>query len=97
VPTGSKMGQIMHLESVPEDGYDMSAMAYVIPQTISNFVISFDLTNGKTLNYTAPSSVTFEAGKSYTLNVQVGQDLVVAGAITASPWESVDAGMLETE
>ena len=97
VPTGSKMGQIMHLESVAEDGYDMSAMAYVIPQTISNFRISFDLTNGKTLNYTAPSSVTFEAGKSYTLNVQVGQDLVVAGAITASPWESVDAGMLETE
>lgn len=75
-----------------DGGYE----ALIIPQeTYLN--ISVTLSNGQVYR-TTTGTVNFQPGNTYTINLQVGQDKVELGGITASPWESGDGIRdLETE
>lgn len=71
------------------------------PQTMQSgsFSIFFTL-NGKSYKWTSTTENTFESGKAYTLNLTVGKNVVIMGAISANAWETGtpdNNGNLETE
>lgn len=59
----------------------------VIPQTIAagKFDISIAVL-GKIYHWTAPADVTFESGKAYDLQLNLGKDMLTLGSITTTPW-----------
>ena len=61
----------------------------LIPQIVNanTFTVSFTL-NGKTYKWTSPTDVTLEGGKKHTLEITVGKDYVVAGGMSATPWDT---------
>lgn len=99
VPGAAKISVNMCKLSNTAAGYEESYAALILPQSFGaeNFVVKIATNTDVCYTYTSESPVTFEAGKSYTLNLQVAQDKVLAGTITAAPWTAVDAGTLETE
>lgn len=94
-PTGTAVPFEITYKQTPVTGFDDAFAAIIIPQTIAPFNVQV-ITSSDTYELTIPT-FTFEAGKQYNLDLQVGQDLVVLGSITASDWNAVDAGVLETE
>lgn len=68
----------------------------VIPQATSEFSLSFVI-GGKTYTWRAPGSVTFEAGKRYSLELNAGKDMVVVGGITSTPWVETEEQNLKTD
>ena len=58
------------------------------------------MSDGRTFTTTvslAGSDNKLAAGTQYNINLQVGQDKVTIGSITASPWGYATGGVLETE
>lgn len=70
----------------------------LMPQTVAakGFYISFNL-NGRNFVWKAPEEVKLEGGKRYQLSLRAGYDRVVAGEITATPWEDTNLPDMETE
>lgn len=68
----------------------------VIPQATSEFRLSFVI-GGKTYTWRAPSVVTFEAGKRYSLELSAGKDLLMVGGYTITPWEETEEQNLKTD
>lgn len=95
VPTGTAIPLTVTYKQTPATGFDEAFAAILVPQTIAPFKVEF-VTSSDTYVLSIPT-FTFEAGKQYNLDLQVGQDVVVLGSITASDWNAVDAGVLETE
>lgn len=82
-------------------GVDAATEAIVVPQATA-FTLRITLSNGKAYTYTYKNTetsdkYTFESGKAYTLNLNVGKDMVTPGSFTSSPWTTVNGGQLETE
>ena len=66
----------------------------------NTFQVTFSMTiNGVTKNYswTSPDRVTFVSGKSYSLTLTVGDDYVVAGNMTVTPWTEGGSTDLNTD
>lgn len=61
----------------------------LVPQSIGagTFAVSFKA-GDKAYLWTLPSQLTLEKNTVYTLTLQVGKDIVVAGEITAMPWDT---------
>lgn len=70
----------------------------LIPQTVAvnGFVISFTV-NGKTYQWKSPAAVTLAAGKSHSLELTVGKDIVVAKGMSAKPWTEGTTSNLSTD
>lgn len=71
----------------------------VLPQTVNanSFKVTLK-TADKTYVWTAPNSVSFNSGKRYTLNLEMGDNVVLLkNDITATPWTSGGESDLETE
>lgn len=74
-----------------------------IPQTVAAKTFKVTLkTAGKLYEWTSPDAVTLKSGYKYTLNLSMGNDmLLIKKGITATPWEDgfkdVGPGSLETE
>ena len=71
----------------------------VIPMdscTSFDVVITMEDNRVFTTTVTCPNGK-LEAGTQYNINLQVGQDKVTIGSITASPWGYATGGVLETE
>lgn len=68
----------------------------VIPQTSDNFRLSFVI-GGRTFTWRAPSNVTFEAGKRYSLELNAGKDLVLMGEFNITPWSDAGEQDLKTD
>ena len=104
--TQSATDIIMHPETTlttgeTAAGVDAATEAIVVPQSTA-FTLRITLSNGKVFTYTyrnagTSDKYTFESGKAYTLNLNVGKDIVTLGGITSSPWTTVNGGQLETE
>lgn len=76
--------------------YFASFEALIIPQT-ATLEITVTLSNGQVFTSTV-NSHEFVSGTAYNISLQVGQDKVTLGAITAAPWSTpVNGGDLETE
>lgn len=72
----------------------------VIPQTIAANEFAFNINIGsKTYRWVSPTSITFESGKQYSIELNVGKDAVTLGAITiGSAWRTdIDESNIETE
>lgn len=73
----------------------------VIPmENCTSFPITFTMEDGRTFTTTvnlATVNNKLEAGTQYNIDLQVGQDKVTIGSITASPWAYAAGGVLETE
>lgn len=88
--------------STTASGYEGSYSGILVPQSYdasdedNKFKITVTSTTGD-YTYKSATPVTLEAGKAYTINLQVAQDNVLVGSITAASWTTVDAGTLETE
>lgn len=59
----------------------------LVPQTVNGFSISFTI-NDKNYVWTSPSAVNLLSGTSYTLELTVGKDIVVAGGMSVAPWDT---------
>ena len=71
----------------------------VIPMadcTSFDVVVTMEDNRVFTTTVTCPNGK-LEAGTQYNINLQVGQDKVTIGGITASPWGYASGGVLETE
>ena len=71
----------------------------VIPMTACtsfDVVITMEDNRVFTTTVTCPNG-RLEAGTQYNISLQVGQDKVTLGSITAMPWGYADGGVLETE
>lgn len=75
-------------------GHEVSnATAYysciLIPQTVAanTFTIAFSI-NDKEYQWTSTAPVILESGTSYTLELTVGKDIVVAGNMSVKPWDT---------
>lgn len=71
----------------------------VIPMVGTSFPIVITMEDGRKFTTDislAQVSNQLAPGTQYNISLQVGQDKVTLGGITASSWESVDGGQLET-
>lgn len=60
----------------------------LVPQTVEANTLTISFKGGeKTYSWKLPSRQVFERNTVYTLTLQVGKDFLIAGEITASPWE----------
>lgn len=60
----------------------------LVPQTVEANTFSVSFKSGeKAYSWTLPSRLVFEKNTVYTLTLQVGKDIVIAGEITATPWD----------
>lgn len=66
------------------------------PQTIDALTITVTLSDGSVYVFNAASAVTVNAGTQYTMDVQVGQDVINMGTISITEWNAVNGGNLET-
>lgn len=73
----------------------------VIPMdSCTSFDVVITMSDGRTFTTTvslAGSDNKLAAGTQYNINLQVGQDKVTIGSITASPWGYATGGVLKTE
>ena len=73
----------------------------VIPMaSCTSFDVVITMSDGRTFTTTvslAGSDNKLAAGTQYNIKLQVGQDKVTVGSITASPWGYAAGGVLETE
>ena len=71
-----------------------------IPQTVAanTFKVSL-MTAGKLYEWTSDKEITLQSGYRYTLNLSMGNDVVLlkGGGITATKWTEISGGSLETE
>ena len=71
-----------------------------IPQTVgaNTFKVSL-MTAGKLYEWTSDKEITLQSGYRYTLNLSMGNDVVLlkGGSISASPWTEGTGGSLETD
>ena len=71
-----------------------------IPQTVAanTFKVSL-MTAGKRYEWTSADPVELKSGYRYTLNLSMGNDVVLlkGGGITATKWTEISGGSLETE
>ena len=71
-----------------------------IPQTVAanTFKVSL-MTAGKRYEWTSADPVELKSGYRYTLNLSMGNDVVLlkGGGITATKWTEISGGTLETE
>ena len=79
----------------PNQGMKATCEAILIPQT-APFTLTIRLDDNSEYQLAVPSQV-FEAGKCYTLTIQVGQDKVNLGSITQTPWSEVNGGSLNAQ
>lgn len=83
------------------ESYSHSTFSCIaIPQTVGagTFKVSL-LTAGKRYEWTSAEPVELKSGYRYTLNLSMGNDVVLlkGGSITATPWTEGTGGSLETE
>lgn len=83
------------------ESYSHSTFSCIaIPQTVgaNTFKVSL-LTAGKRYEWTSAEPVELKSGYRYTLNLSMGNDVVLlkGGSITATPWTEGTGGSLETE
>ena len=72
----------------------------VIPQNVAANTFKVSLkTAGKLYEWTSDKEITLQSGYRYTLNLTMGNDVVLlkGGSITATPWTEISGGSLETE
>ena len=71
-----------------------------IPQTVAGKTFKVSLmTAGKLYEWTSDKEITLQSGYRYTLNLSMGNDVVLlkGGGITATKWTEISGGSLETE
>lgn len=71
-----------------------------IPQTVAGKTFKVSLmTAGKRYEWTSDKEITLQSGYRYTLNLSMGNDVVLlkGGSITATKWTEVSGGSLETD
>lgn len=88
-------------EAANAESYSHSTFSCIaIPQTVAanTFKVSL-MTAGKRYEWTSAESVELKSGYRYTLNLSMGNDVVLlkGGSITATPWTEGTGGSLETE
>ena len=74
--------------------------ALVFPAACSSVTVKVTMNSGKVFTTTvdlAGINNELAAGTQYNISLQVGQDKVTIGSITASPWGYATGGVLETE
>ena len=74
--------------------------ALVFPTACSSVTVKVTMNSGKVFTTTvdlAGINNELAAGTQYNISLQVGQDKVTIGSITASPWGYATGGVLETE
>lgn len=74
--------------------------ALVFPTECSSVTVKVTLNSGKVFTTTVDLATVdnqLESGVQYNIKLQVGQDKVTIGSITASPWGYAAGGVLETE
>ena len=77
------------------NGYDATYEALIIPQTAAP-KITIEMCDGR-IFATTLTEQEFVSGTQYNIKLKIGQDVVVLGGITATPWGApVDGGTLET-
>ena len=60
----------------------------LVPQTVGANTLAVSFKAGdKTSSWKLPSQLVFEKNTVYTLTLQVGKDFLIAGEISASPWD----------
>ena len=76
------------------NGYDATYEALIIPQTAAP-KITIEMSDGR-IFATTLTEQEFVSGTQYNIKLKIGQDVVVLGGITATPWGApVDGGTLE--
>lgn len=84
----------------PEANAKSHFSCIAIPQTVgaNTFKVSL-MTAGKRYEWTSAEPVELKSGYRYTLNLSMGNDVVLlkGGSITATPWTEGTGGSLETE
>lgn len=71
-----------------------------IPQTVGTYTFKVSLkTAGKQYEWTSEAPVELQSGYRYTLNLSMGNDVVLlkGGSITATKWTEIAGGSLETD
>ena len=77
------------------NGYDATYEALIIPQTAAP-KITIEMSDGR-IFATTLTEQEFVSGTQYNIKLKIGQDVVVLGGVTATPWGApVDGGTLET-
>ena len=94
-PDGNPADIEMAALLIPHQGMKATCEAILIPQT-APFTLTIRLDDNSEYQLAVPSQV-FEAGKCYTLTIQVGQDKVHLGSITQTPWSEVNGGSLNAQ
>ena len=72
----------------------------VIPTDCASFTVTVTMEDGRVFTTTVSLATVdnkLEAGTQYNIALQVGQDKVNLGGITAEPWGKATGGVLETE
>ena len=88
----------------PEGNAEVNAIStfscIAIPQTVAanTFKVSL-MTAGKRYEWTSDKEITLQSGYRYTLELTMGNDVVLlkGGSISATPWGPGTGGSLETE
>lgn len=84
----------------PEANAKSHFSCIAIPQTVgaNTFKVSL-MTAGKRYEWTSDKEITLQSGYRYTLNLSMGNDVVLlkGGSITATKWTEVSGGSLETD
>ena len=84
----------------PEANAKSHFSCIAIPQTVgaNTFKVSLK-TAGKLYEWTSDKEITLQSGYRYTLNLSMGNDVVLlkGGSISASPWTEGTGGTLETD
>lgn len=84
----------------PEANAKSHFSCIAIPQTVgaNTFKVSL-MTAGKLYEWTSDKEITLQSGYRYTLNLSMGNDVVLlkGGSITATKWTEVSGGSLETD
>ena len=97
VNTDADVAGITPMEVTHPEGMIATYEALIIPQEATLYIdITLkDITKG--YRSSLESKIVFQSGYKYTINLQVGQDKVVLGDITADKWESKTGNDLVTE
>ena len=84
----------------PEANAKSHFSCIAIPQTVgaNTFKVSL-MTAGKRYEWTSDKEITLQSGYRYTLNLSMGNDVVLlkGGSISATKWTEISGGSLETE
>ena len=84
----------------PEANAKSHFSCIAIPQTVgaNTFKVSL-MTAGKLYEWTSDKEITLQSGYRYTLNLTMGNDVVLlkGGSISATPWTEISGGSLETD